>query len=80
MGNQRARSRGLRHGTRNMFTRGFRQNGPNNATTYLRTFRVRLITEERANANYFCSCVERNLACENGNRAYLESKDCERNW
>ena len=41
MGNQRARSRGLRHGTRNMFTRGFRQNGPNNATTYLRTFRVR---------------------------------------
>jgi hypothetical protein len=40
MGNQRARSRGLRHGTRNMFTRGFRQNGPKNATTYLRTFRV----------------------------------------
>ena len=40
MGNQRARSRGLRHGTRNMFTRGFRQNGPKNATTYLRTFRI----------------------------------------
>ena len=41
MGNQRARSRGLRHGTRNMFSRAFRKKGPNNAETYLRTFRVR---------------------------------------
>lgn len=40
MGNQRARSRGLRHGTRNMFSRAFRKKGPNNAETYLRTFRV----------------------------------------
>ena len=40
MGNQRARSRGLRHGTRNMFSRPFRKKGPNNATTYLRTFRI----------------------------------------
>ena len=40
MGNQRARSRGLRHGTRNVFSRGFREKGRNNTTTYLRTFRV----------------------------------------
>jgi len=41
MGNQRARSRGLRHGTRNMFSRPFRKKGMLNATTFLRTFRVR---------------------------------------
>ena len=40
MGNQRARSRGLRHGTRNMFSRPFRKKGTLNATTFLRTFRV----------------------------------------
>ena len=40
MGNQRARSRGLRHGTRNMFSLPFRKKGPRNATTYLRTFRI----------------------------------------
>tara|TARA_B110000977_G_scaffold129594_1_gene165260 strand:+ start:2760 stop:2993 length:234 start_codon:yes stop_codon:yes gene_type:complete len=39
MGNQRARSRGLRHGTRNMFSRPFRKKGTLNATTFLRTFR-----------------------------------------
>jgi len=41
MGNQRARSRGLRHGTRNMFSRPFRKKGALNSTTFLRTFRVR---------------------------------------
>jgi large subunit ribosomal protein L21e len=40
MGNQRARSRGLRHGTRNLFSRGHREHGTLNTTTYLRTFRV----------------------------------------
>ena len=40
MGNQRARSRGLCHGTRNMFSRPFRKKGTLNATTFLRTFRV----------------------------------------
>ena len=40
MGNQRARSRGLRHGTRNMFSRPFRKKGTLNATTFLRTFHV----------------------------------------
>ncbi len=53
MGNQRARSRGLRHGTRNMFTRGFRQNGPKNATTYLRTFRVRDAESENCARGFF---------------------------
>ena len=53
MGNQRARSRGLRHGTRNMFTRGFRQNGPKNATTYLRTFRVSDAESENCARGFF---------------------------
>ena len=55
MGNQRARSRGLRHGTRNMFTRGFRQNGPKNATTYLRTFRVSDAESENCARGFFFS-------------------------
>ena len=51
MGNQRARSRGLRHGTRNVFSRGFREKGANNTTTYLRTFRVGDYVDIKVNAS-----------------------------
>ena len=50
MGNQRARSRGLRHGTRSVFSRGFREHGTLNATTYLRTFRVGDYVDIKVNA------------------------------
>merc|ERR1711874_211645 len=40
MGNQRARSRGLRHGTRNKLSRPFRGKGTINMSTYLRPFKV----------------------------------------
>mmetsp|Transcript_32775 Transcript_32775/g.39664 ORF Transcript_32775/g.39664 Transcript_32775/m.39664 type:complete len:168 (+) Transcript_32775:50-553(+) len=40
MGNQRARSRGLRHGTRNKLSRPFRGKGVIPMSTYLRCFKV----------------------------------------
>ena len=69
MGNQRARSRGLRHGTRNMFTRGFRQNGPKNATTYLRTFRVRDAESENCARGFFFAFPETFASIRTGRKS-----------
>ena len=73
MGNQRARSRGLRHGTRNMFTRGFRQNGPKNATTYLRTFRVSDAESENCARVFFFAFRGNVLASKSGR---VENRRC----
>lgn len=40
MGNQRARSRGLRHGTRNKLSRAFRKKGVIPMSVYLRNYKV----------------------------------------
>jgi len=50
MGNQRARSRGYRHGTRNVFSRPFRQKGLINLTTYLREYKLGDYVDIKVNA------------------------------